>query len=158
MSNLQGASQWTINIRAGYWAAHIFLQTSSHWKSEELVLLWCLQKNPPNPPTSVILFSQVNKCSLVPKKEKPCPITAKQNICKAFFEEPHSLLRNCFKVVSRTSARSTVLIMCHSSTEDTLQGWRSLVAENFRIKTAIQTDKRWFYHPKYKWKFLTSTK
>ncbi|NXJ22144.1 APLP protein, partial [Dicrurus megarhynchus] len=36
---------------------------------------------------------QVNKCSLVPKKEKPCPITAKQNICKAFFEEPHSLLR-----------------------------------------------------------------
>ncbi|XP_066186507.1 uncharacterized protein [Sylvia atricapilla] len=42
---------------------------------------------------------QVNKCSLVPKKEKPCPITAKQNICKVFFEEPHSLLRNCFKVV-----------------------------------------------------------
>ncbi|XP_064582376.1 uncharacterized protein LOC135454311 [Zonotrichia leucophrys gambelii] len=41
----------------------------------------------------------VNKCSLVEKKEKPCPITAKQNICKAFFEEPHSLLRNCFKVV-----------------------------------------------------------
>ncbi|NXP67227.1 APLP protein, partial [Chloropsis cyanopogon] len=36
---------------------------------------------------------QVNKCSLVPKKEKPCPITAKQNICKVFFEEPHSLLR-----------------------------------------------------------------
>ncbi|NXH52710.1 APLP protein, partial [Rhabdornis inornatus] len=36
---------------------------------------------------------QVNKCSLVPKKEKLCPITAKQNICKAFFEEPHSLLR-----------------------------------------------------------------
>ncbi|XP_041257507.1 uncharacterized protein LOC121334429 [Onychostruthus taczanowskii] len=42
---------------------------------------------------------QVNKCSLVQKKEKPCPITAKQNICKVFFEEPHSLLRNCFKVV-----------------------------------------------------------
>ncbi|XP_058278614.1 uncharacterized protein LOC120759796 [Hirundo rustica] len=42
---------------------------------------------------------QVNKCSLLPKKEKPCPITAKQNICKVFFEEPHSLLRNCFKVV-----------------------------------------------------------
>ncbi|NWR14226.1 APLP protein, partial [Emberiza fucata] len=36
---------------------------------------------------------QVNKCSLVQKKEKPCPITAKQNICKVFFEEPHSLLR-----------------------------------------------------------------
>ncbi|XP_050836234.1 uncharacterized protein LOC103817726 [Serinus canaria] len=42
---------------------------------------------------------QVNKCSLVQKKEKPCSITAKQNICKVFFEEPHSLLRNCFKVV-----------------------------------------------------------
>nr|XP_021393671.2 uncharacterized protein LOC110474526 [Lonchura striata domestica] len=42
---------------------------------------------------------QVNKCSLIQKKEKPCPITAKQNICKVFFEEPHSLLRNCFKVV-----------------------------------------------------------
>ncbi|XP_054127144.1 uncharacterized protein LOC128933963 [Melozone crissalis] len=42
---------------------------------------------------------QVNKCSHVQKKEKPCPITAKQNICKVFFEEPHSLLRNCFKVV-----------------------------------------------------------
>ncbi|XP_039239514.1 uncharacterized protein LOC113982708 [Pipra filicauda] len=42
---------------------------------------------------------QVNKCSLVPKKEKSCPITGKQNICKVFFEEPHSLLRNCFKVV-----------------------------------------------------------
>ncbi|NWR32367.1 APLP protein, partial [Tachuris rubrigastra] len=36
---------------------------------------------------------QVNKCSLVPKREKPCPITGKQNICKVFFEEPHSLLR-----------------------------------------------------------------
>ncbi|NWW70476.1 APLP protein, partial [Climacteris rufus] len=36
---------------------------------------------------------QVNKCSLVPKKAKPCPITAKQNICKVFFEESHSLLR-----------------------------------------------------------------
>ncbi|NXQ84602.1 VWF factor, partial [Nyctibius grandis] len=42
---------------------------------------------------------QVNKCSLVPKKVKPCPSTAKQNICKVFFEESHSLLRNCFKVV-----------------------------------------------------------
>ncbi|XP_027540045.1 uncharacterized protein LOC113968039 [Neopelma chrysocephalum] len=42
---------------------------------------------------------QVNKCSLVPQKEKPCPITSKQNICRVFFEEPHSLLRNCFKVV-----------------------------------------------------------
>ncbi|XP_027741644.1 uncharacterized protein LOC114058465 [Empidonax traillii] len=42
---------------------------------------------------------QVNTCSLGPKKEKPCPITGKQNICKVFFEEPHSLLRNCFKVV-----------------------------------------------------------
>ncbi|XP_066417236.1 uncharacterized protein [Molothrus aeneus] len=57
------------------------------------------KKKPQNTPTSVILFSQVNKCSLVQKKEKPCPITAKQNICKVFFEEPHSLLRNCFKVV-----------------------------------------------------------
>ncbi|NXY25436.1 APLP protein, partial [Atrichornis clamosus] len=36
---------------------------------------------------------QVNQCSLVPKTEKPCPITAKQNICKLFFEESHSLLR-----------------------------------------------------------------
>ncbi|NWX07801.1 APLP protein, partial [Caloenas nicobarica] len=36
---------------------------------------------------------QVNKCSLVQKKVKPCPITAKQNICKVFFEEPQSLLR-----------------------------------------------------------------
>ncbi|NWQ63052.1 APLP protein, partial [Neopipo cinnamomea] len=36
---------------------------------------------------------QVNKCSLVPKKEKPCPATGKQNICKVFFEEPLSLLR-----------------------------------------------------------------
>ncbi|NWI88268.1 APLP protein, partial [Pitta sordida] len=36
---------------------------------------------------------QVNKCSLVPKKEKPCPITAKQIICNVFFEESHSLLR-----------------------------------------------------------------
>nr|XP_021151421.1 uncharacterized protein LOC102084597 [Columba livia] len=42
---------------------------------------------------------QVNKCSPVQKKVKPCPITAKQNICKVFFEEPHSLLRNCFRVV-----------------------------------------------------------
>ncbi|XP_053936194.1 uncharacterized protein LOC128853691 isoform X2 [Cuculus canorus] len=42
---------------------------------------------------------QVNKCSLVQKKVKPCPITAKQKVCKVFFEESHSLLRNCFKVV-----------------------------------------------------------
>ncbi|NXJ80724.1 VWF factor, partial [Trogon melanurus] len=42
---------------------------------------------------------QVNKCSLVQKKVKPCPVPAKQRICKAFFEESHSLLRNCFKVV-----------------------------------------------------------
>ncbi|NXJ96788.1 APLP protein, partial [Corythaixoides concolor] len=42
---------------------------------------------------------QVNKCSLVQKKVKPCPATAKQNVCKVFFAESHSLLRNCFKVV-----------------------------------------------------------
>ncbi|XP_014791696.1 PREDICTED: uncharacterized protein LOC106884686 [Calidris pugnax] len=42
---------------------------------------------------------QVSKCSLVQKKAKPCPITAKQNVCEVFFEESHSLLRNCFKVV-----------------------------------------------------------
>ncbi|XP_064529642.1 uncharacterized protein LOC135423377 [Pseudopipra pipra] len=73
------------------------LKTSSHWKSEEFILTQCIKKQ--SPPTSVILLSQVNKCSLVPKKEKSCPITANQNICKVFFEEPHSLLRNCFKVV-----------------------------------------------------------
>ncbi|XP_030433966.1 uncharacterized protein LOC115658723 isoform X5 [Gopherus evgoodei] len=38
-------------------------------------------------------------CSYVQKKVKPCSITAKQNVCKVFFQEPHSLLRNCFKVV-----------------------------------------------------------
>ncbi|NWW91412.1 APLP protein, partial [Rhynochetos jubatus] len=42
---------------------------------------------------------QVNKCSLVQKKVKPCPATAKPTVCKAFFEESRSLLRNCFKVV-----------------------------------------------------------
>ncbi|NXL43180.1 APLP protein, partial [Podilymbus podiceps] len=36
---------------------------------------------------------QVNKCSLIQKKAKPCPITAKQNICNVFFRESHSLLR-----------------------------------------------------------------
>ncbi|NXD02361.1 APLP protein, partial [Certhia familiaris] len=36
---------------------------------------------------------QVNKCSLISKKEKPCPITAKQNNCKVFFGESQSLLR-----------------------------------------------------------------
>ncbi|XP_032635523.1 uncharacterized protein LOC116824393 [Chelonoidis abingdonii] len=39
-------------------------------------------------------------CSYVQKKVKPCSITAKQNVCKVFFQEPHSLLRNCFKVVN----------------------------------------------------------
>ncbi|XP_043379497.1 uncharacterized protein LOC102932729 isoform X4 [Chelonia mydas] len=38
-------------------------------------------------------------CSYVQKKVKPCSITAKQKVCKVFFREPHSLLRNCFKVV-----------------------------------------------------------
>ncbi|KAM6378848.1 uncharacterized protein J5M81_010458 [Pluvialis apricaria] len=42
---------------------------------------------------------QVNKCSRVQKKVKPCPISAKQKVCKVFFEESDSLLRNCFKVV-----------------------------------------------------------
>ncbi|NXT29963.1 APLP protein, partial [Syrrhaptes paradoxus] len=42
---------------------------------------------------------QVNKCSLGQKKVKPCLITARQKACKVFFEESHSLLRNCFKVV-----------------------------------------------------------
>ncbi|NXU58451.1 APLP protein, partial [Turnix velox] len=36
---------------------------------------------------------QVSKCSLGQKTEKPCPVTAKQNICKMFFEESHSPLR-----------------------------------------------------------------
>lgn len=61
------------------------------------------------PPPWVILFTQVNKCSPVQKKVKPCPITAKQNICKVFFEEPHSLLRNCFRVVSTTSVTKGLL-------------------------------------------------
>ncbi|KAK2543908.1 hypothetical protein Q9966_002757 [Columba livia] len=52
---------------------------------------------------------QVNKCSPVQKKVKPCPITAKQNICKVFFEEPHSRLRNCFRVVSITSVTKGLL-------------------------------------------------
>ncbi|XP_053899120.1 uncharacterized protein LOC128844959 [Malaclemys terrapin pileata] len=38
-------------------------------------------------------------CSYVQKKVKLCSITAKQKVCKVFFQEPHSLLRNCFKVV-----------------------------------------------------------
>ncbi|XP_075755429.1 uncharacterized protein LOC102446612 isoform X2 [Pelodiscus sinensis] len=38
-------------------------------------------------------------CSYVQKKAKPCSSTAKTNICKMFFQDPHSLLRNCFKVV-----------------------------------------------------------
>ncbi|CAM2099649.1 unnamed protein product [Caretta caretta] len=38
-------------------------------------------------------------CNYVQKKVKPCSITAKQKVCKVFFREPHSLLRNCFKVV-----------------------------------------------------------
>ncbi|XP_075623870.1 uncharacterized protein LOC142604009 isoform X2 [Balearica regulorum gibbericeps] len=42
---------------------------------------------------------QVTKCSLIQKKAKPCPITAKQKVCKVFFEDSHSLLRNCFRVV-----------------------------------------------------------
>ncbi|NXX89141.1 MUC6 protein, partial [Centropus bengalensis] len=42
---------------------------------------------------------QVNKCNPIQKKVKPCPITAKQKVCKVFFEESHSLLRHCFKVV-----------------------------------------------------------
>ncbi|XP_050762156.1 uncharacterized protein LOC127022570 [Gymnogyps californianus] len=54
---------------------------------------------PCKPNNRVILFSQVNKCSLMQKKVKPCPTTAKQNVCEVFFEESNSLLRNCFKVV-----------------------------------------------------------
>nr|XP_013795696.1 PREDICTED: uncharacterized protein LOC106482633 [Apteryx mantelli mantelli] len=42
---------------------------------------------------------QVNKCSLMQKKVEPCTTTAKQKVCKVLFEEAHSLLRNCFKVV-----------------------------------------------------------
>ncbi|NXG75105.1 APLP protein, partial [Baryphthengus martii] len=42
---------------------------------------------------------QVNKCSLVQQKTKPCPRTAKQKVCEVFFEDSHSVLRNCFKVV-----------------------------------------------------------
>ncbi|XP_042654834.1 uncharacterized protein LOC116959373 [Tyto alba] len=59
----------------------------------------CLKKKKNQTPISVILFSQVNKCSLVQKKVKPCEITAKQKVCKVFFEESHSPLGNCFKVV-----------------------------------------------------------
>ncbi|XP_019350266.2 uncharacterized protein LOC102557779 isoform X1 [Alligator mississippiensis] len=40
-----------------------------------------------------------SQCSHVQKKVKACPITAKQKFCKMFFQEAHSLLRNCFKVV-----------------------------------------------------------
>ncbi|NXI70623.1 APLP protein, partial [Anseranas semipalmata] len=42
---------------------------------------------------------QVNKCSLTQKNVKPCPITAKEKVCKEFFKEAHSCLRKCFKVV-----------------------------------------------------------
>ncbi|XP_050569866.1 uncharacterized protein LOC118249263 [Cygnus atratus] len=42
---------------------------------------------------------QVSKCSLTQKNVKPCPITDKEKVCKEFFEEAHSCLRNCFKVV-----------------------------------------------------------
>ncbi|NXR06506.1 APLP protein, partial [Semnornis frantzii] len=42
---------------------------------------------------------QVNKCSLLQKKVKLCPVTAKQKLCKVFFEDSHSPLKNCFKVV-----------------------------------------------------------
>ncbi|XP_074867207.1 uncharacterized protein LOC142021855 [Carettochelys insculpta] len=38
-------------------------------------------------------------CSYEQKTVKPCASTAKQKVCKVFFQEPHSLLRNCFKVV-----------------------------------------------------------
>ncbi|KAM9555572.1 uncharacterized protein ACIB01_007669 [Guaruba guarouba] len=40
---------------------------------------------------------QLNTCRLVQKKVEPCP--NKQKVCKVFFEEPRSLLRNCFRVV-----------------------------------------------------------
>ncbi|XP_057263855.1 uncharacterized protein LOC130598454 [Pezoporus wallicus] len=40
---------------------------------------------------------QVNTCRLVQKKAELCP--NKQKVCKVFFEEPRSLLRNCFRVV-----------------------------------------------------------
>ncbi|NXN30410.1 APLP protein, partial [Nycticryphes semicollaris] len=42
---------------------------------------------------------QVSKCRPIQKKVKPCPTATKQNVCKVFFEESHSFLRNCFKVV-----------------------------------------------------------
>nr|XP_009681790.1 PREDICTED: uncharacterized protein LOC104149710 [Struthio camelus australis] len=42
---------------------------------------------------------QVNKCTPMQKKVKPCPTTAKQKVCEVLFEEAHSFLRNCFKVV-----------------------------------------------------------
>ncbi|NXV15586.1 APLP protein, partial [Cepphus grylle] len=55
---------------------------------------------------------QVNTCSLVQRTVKPCPVTAKQKVCKVFFEESHSLLRNCFKVVDPEPFYS----MCTSDT------------------------------------------
>ncbi|XP_054068030.1 uncharacterized protein LOC128913816 isoform X3 [Rissa tridactyla] len=55
---------------------------------------------------------QVNTCSLVQRTVKPCPITAKQKVCKVFFEESHSLLRKCFKVVDPEPFYS----MCTSDT------------------------------------------
>ncbi|XP_061847955.1 uncharacterized protein LOC133625092 [Colius striatus] len=42
---------------------------------------------------------EVSTCSLVQQKAKPCPVTARQKVCKLFFAESHSVLRNCFKVV-----------------------------------------------------------
>ncbi|XP_064008707.1 uncharacterized protein LOC135180262 [Pogoniulus pusillus] len=42
---------------------------------------------------------QVNKCSLRQKKVKLCPVTAKEKLCKVFFEDSHSPLKNCFKVM-----------------------------------------------------------
>ncbi|NXS98712.1 APLP protein, partial [Jacana jacana] len=43
---------------------------------------------------------QVSTCSPVQKRVKPCPTAATENVCKVFFEESHSFLRNCFKVVA----------------------------------------------------------
>ncbi|NXP51135.1 APLP protein, partial [Heliornis fulica] len=42
---------------------------------------------------------QVTECSLAQKGAKPCPVPAKHKVCKVFFEESRSLLRNCFRVV-----------------------------------------------------------
>ncbi|NXX46268.1 APLP protein, partial [Tricholaema leucomelas] len=36
---------------------------------------------------------QVNKCSLRQKKVKLCPVTAKEKLCKVFFEDSHSPLK-----------------------------------------------------------------